>query len=143
MKKQQNPALGVFDTGTSLQHLISNLVNGSLPVAFDNKTNIVNEVGHGVYIENNNEKVVTVMKDLLATVVQNSNKGDIHISAERYSDIVVLQIQERNNYNGYALAFSLMSIESQINETGGSLSIDGKQKKVATISYSFPNFAAA
>jgi len=36
-----------------------------------------------------------------------------------------------------------MSIESQINETGGSLSIDGKQKKVATISYSFPNFAAA
>jgi len=123
--------------------LIANLVKGSLPVASNNRTNIVNEVGHSVVIGNNNEKVVTVMKDLLATVVQNSNQGDIHISAERYSDIVVLQIQERNNYNGYALAFSIMSIESQINETGGSLSIDGKQKKVATISYSFPNFAAA
>jgi len=143
MKNHQNATLGVFNSGTSLNQLIANLVKGSLPVASNNRTNIVNEVGYSLVIGNNNEKVVSVMKDLLTTVVQNSNQGDIHISAERYSDIVVLQIQERNNYNGYALAFSIMSIESQINETGGSLSIDGKQKKVATISYSFPNFAAA
>jgi hypothetical protein len=52
---------------------------------------------------------------------------------------MILNIQDRNNNNGYALDFSIMSIKQQANEIGGSLSIEGKQQRVATVSFSFPN----
>jgi hypothetical protein len=143
MEKPRNTPMGVSDAGTSLQQLVAKLVNDSLPTAFHNKTNIVNEVEQEVVIENNSEKVITVMKDLLQTVVQNSNNGDIHIYAECFRDIIILQIQERNNYNGYALSFSIGAMEPDAINAGGHISIDGPGKRVATISFSFPALFAA
>jgi len=143
MKKQLKPASGFFNTGIPLQQLVTSLVNDSQPAASLNKTSIVNEVDHGVFIKNKSEKPVTIIKELLATVIQNSWKGDIHITAERYHDIIVLQIQERNNYNGYALSFSVGAIEPDAISAGGHISIDGSRQKIATISFSFPTLFAA
>jgi glucose-6-phosphate-specific signal transduction histidine kinase len=134
---------GVFDTGISLQLLVNRLVSSSQGMAFRNKSTVVNEVPRDIHVVADKSKVVPIIEELLTTVVTNARNSQIHISADRYKDIVILNIQDRNNYNGYALAFSIMSIESQINEAGGSLIIDGKQKKIATISFSFPNYAVA
>jgi hypothetical protein len=48
-------------------------------------------------------------------------------------------MQERNNYNGYALAFSLKSIEAYAAMIGGNIGIKDPQKLVTTVSFSFPN----
>jgi hypothetical protein len=85
------------------------------------------------------QQVITVMKDILTTVVANSRNGNIHITAERYKDVVIVEIQERNNYNGYALSFSIGSIEPEAASIGGHLTIRGQQQKVTTISFSFPD----
>ena len=134
---------GVFDTGISLQLLVNRLVSSSQGMAFHNKSTVVNEVPCDIHVVADKSKVVPIIEELLTTVVANARNSQIYISADRYKDIIILNIQDRNNYNGYALAFSIMTIESQINEAGGSLTIDGKQKKIATVSFSFPNYAVA
>jgi hypothetical protein len=63
--------------------------------------------------------------------------------ADLYRALVTVQIQERNNYNGYALSFSVHSIAPEAIEADGYISINGPQKRITTISFSFPNQYAA
>ncbi len=139
MKNHLNAAMGFFDPGTSLQQLVNTLINNSLPAAAHNKTKVMNDVGQGVVILHDDSNVITILHELLDTVVQNSHFGEIHITAERYSGVVIIEIQERNNYNGYALAYSIGSIEPDAALVGGHISMKGQQQKVATISFSFPD----
>jgi hypothetical protein len=129
---------GAVATAVSLKQLMSNLVIGSLPVANQNNTCVVNEVRHGIGLGDGMHRAVFVMKDLLAAMVSNSKNGEIYISADRFRDTIVLELQERNNYNGYALSYSIMSIEREAAAFGGHISVTGPQKKVATVTFSFP-----
>ncbi len=139
MKNQLSAAVpGVFNNGLSLQQLVNRFVSSSQEMAFRNNVIVVNEVPGDLIITADENKVTPVIDELLTAVVLNAKNSSIHVSADRYSDIVILNIQDRNNNNGYALAFSIMSVEQQAIAAGGSLSIDGKQKKVTTISFSFP-----
>ena len=144
MEKQPifNPS-GGSDTGTSLQKLVNNLIGRVHDTALLNKTHVVNQVSRDIFMIADESIIVPVMEKLLTTVVTNSRNSSIHISADRFRDIVTLNIQDQNNNNGYALDFSIMSMEPQAAEVGGSLCIEGKQKKIATISFSFPNYAGA
>lgn len=142
MEKQTDLAADDTVQGTSLQQLVSTLVNSSLPAAIHNKTIVMNEVGQGVVLGVEKVKVIPILKELLDTVIMNSRHGEIHITAERYRGIVVLQIQERNNYNGYALSFSVSSIEPEAVEIGGHIAIKDPRARVATISFTFPDLAA-
>lgn len=139
MNEQLHPAIGVFDTAISLQQLVSNLVNSSLPAAKHKNTHLVNEVEQGVALGTRINKAISIISDLLTTVVANSCNGEIHISAKRFRDVVIVEIQERNNYNGYALAYSIGSIEPDAALVGGHISIRGPQQKITTISFSFPD----
>ncbi len=139
MKNQLSAAVpGVFTNGLSLQQLVNRFVSSSQEMAFRNNVIVVNELPGNLIITADENKVVPVIDELLTAVVLNGKNTNIHVSADRYRDIVILNIQDRNNNNGYALAFSIMSVEQQAAAAGGSLTIDGKQKKVATISFSFP-----
>jgi len=131
------------DDAISLKTLVNDLVNSSLPAAINNKSNVINDVGQEVLLGEGNHKISAIVRDLLAMVVLNSKNGEIHITADRYSDVVTLEIQERNNYNGYALAFSIGSIEPDAYNIGGHIAIKGAQQKVVTISFSFPGKYAA
>lgn len=139
MKNQLSAAVpGVFTNGLSLQQLVNRFVSSSQEMAFRNNVIVVNELPGNLIITADENKVVPVIDELLTAVVLNGKNTNIHVSADRYRDIIILNIQDRNNNNGYALAFSIMSVEQQAAAAGGSLTIDGKQKKVATISFSFP-----
>lgn len=143
MEKQPGSALGVFDAGISLQQLVNNLVNESLYTAYHNKTRIVNEVDRDFVLGTNDENVVAVIKELLSVTIFNSSNGEIHVSAERYRDMLILLIEERNNNNGFALSFSIGSIEPEAAKIGGHIVTEGIRKKRALISFSFPvQFAA-
>lgn len=142
MNEQLNAgSAGAFDAGISLQLLVNRLVSSSLATALRNKISVVNEVPRDLNIFADENKVVPVIFELLTTVVANAFNSQICISADRYRDIVILNIQDRNNNNGYALAFSIQSIEPRAAMAGGYISIKGPQQKIATISFSFPNHA--
>jgi hypothetical protein len=141
MKSQLNVVVpGVFNNGLSLQQLVNRLVSSSKEMALLNKVVVVNEVPGDLIITADENKVVPVIDELLTAVVANGKNSSVYVSADRYRDIIILNIQDRNNNNGYALDFSIMSMEPQATEAGGSITIEGKQKKVATISFSFPIF---
>ena len=139
MKNQLSTTKDVSVTLLPLQQLVSNLVNGFLSTARRNQTQVVNEVRQEIALGASTQSVIAIMGDLLSTVVSNSRNGDIHITAERYCNTVTLEIQDRNNYNGYALAFSIASIENDAHSMGGHIKINGTQKRVATVSFSFPD----
>ncbi|MEO6610895.1 MAG: hypothetical protein ABIT05_11145 [Chitinophagaceae bacterium] len=143
MEKKPATAAGVTDTAISLKQLVTNLVNHSQLAALNHQSNLVNEVEQDLVLGTDSPRIMSIMSDLLHTVVSNSKNGEIHISADRYNGVVILQIQERNNYNGYALAYSIGSIEPDAIKIGGHISIKGPQQKITTISFSFPTQFAA
>src|SRR5262245_2757761 len=135
MKPMKNTAV-LNQAKVSLQQLVNRLIGSYMPQALSHQTRLVNEVSSDIMVDTNNLPLVSVITELMAAVVANSHHGRIHISAEQFRDQVNIIIQERNNYNGYALAFSVGSIEPGASELGGHISINGPQKKIATISFS-------
>jgi len=130
---------GTPGTGISLRKLISRLVSSISHSAAVNKVFLLNEVSAEYRIPNEQVKVISVIKELLAAMVSNARDTCISVTAEKYTDIIILNFEDQNNYNGYALSFSLMAIEQHARFAGGDISIDGAQKKVATVSFSFPD----
>lgn len=143
MEKKWQVTAGTPDAAVSLHLLIDNLVNSTLSAANHHQTNVINEVEQEIALGAAMHRTITVIKDILHTVIANSRHGDIHITANRFKEVVILEIQERNNYNGYALAFSIGSIEPDAASVGGHITIQGQQQKVATISFSFPSYLLA
>jgi len=139
MNPQLQTMSDVLSTAISLQQLVSDLVENSLPAASHNNTLVLNEVRQGIALGSSTQRAVDVMNELLFTIVVNSRNGDIHITADRYNDVVTLEIQERNNYNGYALAYSVSSMETDAAMLGGHITIKDSSKKIATILFSFPD----
>ena len=129
--------------GLSLHQLVNNIVSDYLPAALVHQTRLINEVERQLVIDNQDAQAITIISELLSTVINNSNRGDIHVSAERYGDVIIFNIQERNNYNGYALSYSIGAIEPEAVSVGGHIVIRGAQQKVTTISFSFPIVAQA
>ena len=74
----------------------------------------------------------------MTAIASNGRDTCISVTAERFTDIIILNFEDQNNYNGYALSFSLMAIEQHTMFAGGDISIDGAQKRVATVSFCFP-----
>lgn len=130
---------GMPCTSISLQLLVNNLAVNLTGALHQNKIGIINEVSPELKMLADLNHVVPVINEILTTVVTNARNTCILITAEKFGDIVTLNIQDRNNFNGYALSFSLMSIGQQARFIGGNISIDGAQKRVATVSFSFPD----
>lgn len=129
--------------GVCLQQLVNQLLQHSMSVAFKNKSLVTNEIPREVELSKDKIIVAPVLRNLLATIITNSRDGEIYISADRFRDIITLQVQERNNYNGYALEYSIKALEREATRVGGSITIDGAHKRVITVSFSFPGMSSA
>jgi hypothetical protein len=127
--------------GTSLQSLINHLLRHSLSdLLRSSNSAVMNEIPPELYLAIDEHKVMPVIKELLTTVLGNARKGRIRIRADRFRDIVILEIQDESNYNGYALENSIVSIEPLARMIGGYITIKGNHQLETTISFSFPNW---
>jgi hypothetical protein len=140
---RQLTATGNTIVPVSLNQLIKSLVENTQPLAIQHHTRVVNEVDGRLLLGEGALQLSSVLEELLDAVILNSREGDIHITADRFKDMVLLHIEERNNYNGYALSFSVGSLEPDAARIGGHISIEGERKKEATIQFSFPGQFAA
>lgn len=126
--------------GSSLQSMINHLLRHSLTDMLRNSdSSVKNEIPAELVILAEEHKLSAVIREVLATVINNARKGRIHIRAERFRDIVILEIQDKSNYNGYALDYSIRGLEPLARSVGGYLSINGQHQLDTTISFSFPN----
>lgn len=139
---QQAGNAGGIAAGTSLSSLVNRLSTSSLQEAYKTKTAFSNDIPNDFFTAAEEEKISPVIEELLTSVIGSARNGRIHITAERFRDIIVLEIEERNNYNGYALAYLIHSLEPLARTIGGYISMKGQQQLQATISFSFPDQAA-
>lgn len=131
-----NPAI----RGTSLQSLINHLLRHSLSdLLRQSDSSVMNEIPENLRLTIDENKVMPVIQEILSTVLNNARKGRIHIRADKFRDIVILEIEDQSNYNGYALEYSIRALEPLARVIGGYISIKGKQQLDTTISFSFPN----
>jgi hypothetical protein len=129
--------------GISLHFLINSMIAHMRATMSTNNIRIENNVSPLVIVHIEDDKMSSVIYDMIETVVSNARNTSIGITAERFSDLTVVSIEDRNNFNGYALSFSLISVEAEARMAGGTLLIRDVQKKVATVSLSFLNTHAA
>jgi hypothetical protein len=137
---------GLAESGYSaipLQLVVNDLVKIYIPFATCKKSHIINDIDHRLTFSAENKHVIEVLDEILETVVQNSKNGEIHISADKFRDVTIVKIEERNNNNGYALSYSIGAIQPSAFIVGGHIDISGSQNRITTISFCFPNQQAA
>ncbi|MFN8291842.1 MAG: hypothetical protein U0U70_16410 [Chitinophagaceae bacterium] len=129
--------------GIELQQLVDGLVGNSLSVAKKNNSIVVNEIDSGVVLQSVDERLLELLNDIFTAVISNSRRGKIHIRAEKYDELLEFFITERNNYNGYALSFSIGALAEEAAELGANLDIKDPQRLETTICLCIPEGIAA
>lgn len=125
---------------SSLNSIINHLLRHQLSDTMRcSDSSVMNEISTDIFMVSDRNKISPVIQELLSTIIRNSRKGRIRIRAERFRDIVILEIEDQSNYNGYALDYSIRSIEPLARSVGGTISIKGQQQLETTISFSFPD----
>ena len=137
--KEPTGFAAVFSGTAYLHKLVNYLVGNSLVTILHNKTIVVNEVPTEFRLNADAEKIVPVIEALLITVITNSRNGRVYINVDKFRDTITLEIQDRNNYNGYALACSIKALEPLASIMGGNINLEAPQQLIATVTYSFPN----
>jgi hypothetical protein len=122
----------------SLQYLLDTVLKKLPASVSNNNVIIVNRINPAFMIEADPTTLAPVVSELINTMGMNARNTVITVRAEKYRDTVLLVLEDPNNYNGYALSFSLMALEQQARVIGGDISISGARQRVATVSFSFP-----
>lgn len=126
-----------------LRQLIDGLVGNSLSIAAGNSTVVLNEVGGGVILQNGSGRFVQLLDDIIRAVISNSRRGDVHISDEKKKGNLVLHIEDRSNYNGYALSFRVGTLALDAALMGGSLEVVNPNSLETVVLLSVPENIAA
>ena len=123
----------------SLQLLLNELMTEIPGLLSGNMIIVENEISAELRMNADRKTILPLISELLKSVVINARNTCISITAEKYQDVLTLHVKDWNNYNGYALSFSMLSVSRHARLLGGEVNIDGVQKREATISLSFPD----
>lgn len=122
----------------SLRDLVGRVSNNYLSVAAQHKNFIVNDVPFDMGIDYNHSWISSIVNGLFETVVRNARETCIRVTARRYGYVVVLEVKESGNVNGYSMAIGLQEVNTLAEKIGGCLNIS-VQQPMTTVAFSFPN----
>lgn len=126
----------------NLKHLVRRLTGNYLQAAVGNHSFFVNDISEDMPVDNNSERIVSVINRLLAIAAGQLKNTCIRLTARKHGHLTVLEIQESGPINSYALASDLQHIHLLAHQLGGSLSISIPKAKIMTVSFSFPAMAS-
>ena len=122
-----------------LNHLVRGLAGNYLPVAVLNHSFFINDVPANLPVENNSQRIASVIGRILSIVAGHVKNTCIRLSARKHGHVTVLEIQESGTVNSYALASELQHVHLLAGQIGGGLSISIPKAESTTISFSFPD----
>jgi hypothetical protein len=123
----------------NLNDLVNRLTGNYLSLAVSNNSFFVNDIPANVPVENNSQRITSVISRMLSIVTEHVKNTCIHLSARKNGDLTLLEIKESGTVNGYALASDLQVVNLLAEQIGGSLSISIPKPEVTTITFSFPS----
>lgn len=125
---------------TSIRSLVNQLLRHELTdLMRQSNSSVMIEIPGELYTIAENRIIVPVIQKLLSTVIVNARRGRIRIRAEKFGDVITIDIQDQSCYNGYALEFSIRQLEPMARMAGGYISIKGNHQLETTVSFSFPD----
>jgi hypothetical protein len=127
----------------TLKTLVSRIIAGIIPAAVRNKSFMVNDISAGLKLVGNTDMVAAVLSNLFNTVATHAENSCIHISAKAYSDVILVQLRDRNCVNKFIIAHSLQEAQPIAAKIGGYIGITSQRKSETTIVFSFPNLPVA
>jgi hypothetical protein len=122
----------------NLHNLVTRLTGNYLPLAVNNHSFFINDIPADLPVENNGQRIASVIGRMLSIVASHVKDTCIRLSAKRYGHITVLEIQESGSVNSYALASDLQHVHLLAEHIGGRLSISIPNPEITKISFSFP-----
>lgn len=128
-----------YKPGFALSDSVTQLVSSLSVIAGNSRTSLSNRIEAGFWTAADEKQVLPVLSEILTVMLLNARNGQIQVFAGKFRDVVIVDIEEKNNYNGYALACSVHSLEPLVRMTGGVLSIRGAQRLHTTVTFTFPD----
>ena len=126
----------------NLNHLVRRLTSNYLQVAVSNQSFFVNDIADDLPVENNSERIASVINRLISIAARQLKNTCIRLSARKNGHLTVFEIQESGTINSYALASDLQNVCLLADQLGGSLSISIPKAKIMTVSFSFPGLTS-
>lgn len=127
----------------TLKKLTGGLITSFLPAATRNRSFFVNNIPDQLTIAHNREWIASVISGLLKAVVNHARETCIQLSARKYGENIVLEIQESGCISTYAMACGLQDVQSMAEKIGGNLNISIRKPTCTMIAFSFPSLQVA
>ena len=131
-----------FDT-KSLHQLVNFAAANSRLSAVERHSFIINEVTPGLQIAMDEKILVSVLNQLLSTVVNNTKHSCIRIEAKEYDDVIFITVKDNSSFADLSVSPNFAQIKLLAMKLNGSIRIVSKEKKMTSILLSFPNFPIA
>ena len=126
----------------NLKHLVRRLTGNYLQAAVNNHSFFVNDIADDLPVDNNSERIISVINRLLSIAACQLKNTCIRLTARKHGHLTILEIQESGPINSYALASDLQHIHLLAHQLGGSLNISIPKAKIMTVSFSFPGMVS-
>ncbi|MCW3116088.1 MAG: hypothetical protein JWM28_170 [Chitinophagaceae bacterium] len=125
----------------TLNQFTDQFINAYQPVAHKQNSYFINQVPEGLKLRIDKEGLATLLGSMFYIMASCSRDTCINVSAEFFSDVVLLHIHDTNTFNGYAIRSKRQHLQQLAEKIGGTLTITGELSKETTITFSFTNHA--
>ena len=133
----------MFQQKQTLQRLVDSIISQITPETVADNYRIINEVNPLLIIKTDPGVVESVIKDLINTLLQNSLKRNIRISAKEYGNILLVHVRDINNENSGMSEMLPFSIIDKAKMISGYVGITRHFDNTTVVAFSFPNLPMA
>lgn len=133
----------MFQQKQTLQRLVDSIISQITPETAAGNYRIINEVHPLLTIKTDPEIVKSVIRDLINTLIENSLKRHIRISAKEYGNILLVHVKDYNNENSTASDILPFSIIDKAKSISGYVGITRHFDNTTVVAFSFPNLPMA
>lgn len=133
----------MFQQKQTLQRLVDSILSQITPETVADNYRIINEVNPLLIIKTDPGVVESLIKDLINTLLQNSLKRNIRISAKEYGNILLVHVRDINNENSGMPEMLPFSIIDKAKKISGYIGITRHFDNTTVVAFSFPNLPMA
>ena len=126
----------------SLNKMISRLLISFQPAAVRKNSFFINEIPYDLIVQVDKNMLAAVISELMSSAVHKTKNSCIHITAKRYSDIILFRLKD-SHVDCHLFDYNWRDINPLVERLGGCISINEAQKKSSQITFSFRCLANA
>ena len=120
----------------SMNKMINRLLTSFQPAAVKKNSFFINEIPHDIIVHVNKNMLAAVISELLTSVVHKTKNSCVHISAKRYSNIILFRLKD-SHVDGNMFDYNWRTVNPLVERLGGCITINEAEKKSSSLTFSF------